>query len=361
MKKKVMIISNVSRGLYNFRRELIEELVKSCEVLILASDTGETEKFKALGVKFIETKFERHGTNPLKEVKLIRLYKNIIREVSPDIVLTYTIKQNIYAGFACASLNIPYIANITGLGPAVENPGLLQKITVFLYRKGLKKAQIVFFQNKMNMDFMLQRKMVSGRYGLIPGSGVNLNRYPLLEYPNGKTIDFVFISRLIKEKGTDQYLEAAEYIREKYPNTRFHICGKNTPEYEARIADLGRRGIIIYHGLVNDIAGIHAISACTIHPTYYPEGMSNVLLESCSCGRPIITTDRPGCGEIVDDGVNGFVVKAKDSQDLIKQIEKFLALSTSERKAMGLAGRRKVEEKFSRNIVVDKYLAEING
>ena len=116
---------------------------------------------------------------------------------------------------------------------------------------------------------------------------------------------------------------------------------------------------MIYHGHVSNIAEIHALSACTVHPTFYPEGMSNVLLESCACGRPIITTDRPGCREIVDEGVNGFIVKQRDSEDLIEKLEKFLALPWEERREMGLKGREKVEREFDRKIVMNKYLQEI--
>ena len=185
-----------------------------------------------------------------------------------------------------------------------------------------------------------------------------MNQYAVMEYPTGDTIDFVFIARVMKEKGIDQYLDAAKYIRKKYPNTRFHVCGACEQDYKETLDKLSEQGIIQYHGLVKDITAIHKISSCTIHPTYYPEGLSNVLLESCACGRPIITTNRAGCREVVDDGVNGFVIKEKNSQDLIEKIEKFLALSYKARMNMGLAGRKKVEREFSRQIVVDKYMKE---
>lgn len=357
--KTVLIVSNVTGGLYSFRRELIEQLTVKYRVVILASDNGRGDELKNLGCELIETYFNSHGTNPLSELKLISLYKQYLKSIKPDIVFTYTIKPNIYAGMACAALKIPYVANITGLGTAVENPGLMQKITIPLYRYGLRKAQKVFFQNTENRDFMLSRKMISGGYDLLPGSGVSLENYQLLDYPGGDTVDFVFISRIMKEKGIDQYLDAAKAIRAKYPNTRFHVCGNCEQSYQTVLEELHDAGIIIYHGRINDIPGMHRISQCTIHPTYYPEGMSNVLLESCACGRPIITTDRAGCREIVDDGVNGFVVKQKDSQDLIDKVERFLKLSLDERKAMGLAGRAKVEKEFDRKIVIQKYMDEM--
>lgn len=359
MDKKVLIISNGSGGLYGFRQELIEKLTKGFNVTIMAADTGRVDEFQRMGCTFLRTEFDRHGTDPVKELKLLLMYKKKIRELRPDIVLTYTIKPNVYAGMACASLEVPYVVNITGLGTAVENEGLLQKVTLFLYRLGLRKAQKVFFQNSENQAFMLEHKVVRGAYDLLPGSGVNLEKYHVLDYPKGETVDFVFISRIMQEKGINQYLEAAKNIRKKYPQTRFHVCGGCEQAYARVLAELHDNGTIIYHGRTDDIVGMHAISQCTIHPTYYPEGMSNVLLESCACGRPIITTNRPGCREIIDDGVNGFVVNQKDSADLIEKIEKFLSLSFEERKQMGLAGRKKVEKEFDRNIVIQKYMGEI--
>lgn len=361
MREKILIVSNVTAGLVSFRSELIERLSKEYEVFVLAVDNGRKEKLEILGAKVIPVDMERHGTNPLKEIKIVSNYKKQMKRLNPRIVLTYTIKPNVYAGMAAASLRIPYVANVTGLGPAVENGGLLQKITIPLYRYGLRKAQKVFFQNKPNRDFMIQRKIVKeGQYDLIPGSGVNLEKYLVQPYPHGDTVDFVFISRVVKEKGIDQYLDAAKTITSRHPETRFHICGDCEGEYEALLKELNDNGTIIYHGRIDDIAGMHRQCSCTVHPSYYPEGMSNVLLESCACGRPIITTDRPGCREIVDDNVNGYVVRQRDSQDLIEKIEKFLSLSWEERRQMGLAGRFKVEREFDRNIVIQKYINEIN-
>lgn len=359
MRKKVLLISNVTAGLVSFRYELIQKLVATCDVSIMASDNGRLDKLTNLGCTFVPTEFDSHGTNPIEELSLLSKYKTLIKQVNPDIVFTYTIKPNVYAGMACASLGIPHVANITGLGTALENPGIMQSVTSVLYKIGLRKAQKVFFQNAANRDFMIKRGIVSQNYDLLPGSGVNLDKFKLLDYPKKDTIDFLFISRVMKEKGADQYLEAAEYIREKYPNTRFHVCGNCEQTYQEKLKQLHDNEVIIYHGRIDDVVGMHAISACTIHPTYYPEGMSNVLLESCACGRPIITTKRPGCGEIVDDGMNGFVVSEKNTVDLISKIELFLKKTPEERKAMGLAGRAKVEREFDRNIVIDKYLREL--
>ena len=357
--KKILVINNGTAGLFGFRRELLTELCKGCSVTVVAKNNGRTEELAEMGCKLIDAEIEFHGKNPLQDLNLIRLFKRILRAEKPDIVLTYTIKPNVYGGIACASLRVPFVANITGLGVAVENGGLMQKITVPLYRFGLRKAQKVFFQNEENMKFMLDRRMISGDYELIPGSGVNLERFQLLDYPQGDTVDFSFISRVMKEKGIDQYLAAAKAIRAKHPEAVFHIYGMCTEAYKTVLQEQQDAGNIIYHGYTKDVIGVHRQSACTIHPSYYPEGMSNVLLESAASGRPVITTDRAGCRETVEDGVTGYMIRKQNSQDLIDAVEKFLALTWEERRQMGIAGRRKVEREFDRNIVVNKYLAEV--
>ena len=358
---KVMILANNDAGLYKFRRELLEELLKEHEVMICLPDGEYIKDMTDMGCKFIACNLlDRRGTNPVKEIKLIDYYTKLLKKEKPDIVFTYTIKPNVYGGMVCGKLGIPYAANITGLGTAVENAGPMQKVTLTLYKMGLKKAQMVFFQNAENKNFMLSKNVVQGDYFQLPGSGVNLKHYQPLEYPKFDTIDFVFIARVMKEKGIDNYLEMAEDIRKKYPQTRFHICGFCEDDYTDRLNELEEKGVIIYHGMVKDMTKIYKKTACTIHPTYYPEGLSNVLLESSASARPIITTNRAGCREVIDDGVNGFICKQNDSADLIKQVEKFLALSWEERKNMGLAGRIKVEKEFDRQIVIDKYLQEVH-
>ena len=369
---KVLILANNDVGLYKFRKELISELLNPgsyltgriadpCEVFIALPNGGYVSDLVDMGCVFIDTPLDRHGTNPIAELKLKKQYKQIIRQVRPDIVFSYTVKPNIYGAMACKALKIPCVMNITGLGTAVENAGVMQKIMLLLYKLALPGARKVFFQNTENERFFTEHKLAIGKHDMLPGSGVNIDHYAVLDYPPKDTIEFVFISRIMKEKGIDQYLEAAKVIRKKYPQTRFHICGACEPEYDGELQKLIEDNTVIYHGLVKDIAAIHNMTHCTVHPTYYPEGMSNVLLEACSSGRPIITTDRAGCREIIDDGVNGFVVKQKDSEDLIDKLERFINLPYEQKKTMGLAARAKVEKEFNRQIVVQKYVDELNN
>lgn len=356
---RVLIVANADIGLYKFRKELLEEIVKENEVFIALPKGEFYDELIAIGCHYIVTEIDRHSINPIKELKAVYLYKRLIKEIKPNIVFTYTIKPNVYAGMACAALNIPYVANVTGLGTAVENPGIMRFVTVNLYKYGLRKAQKVFFQNTENMEFMVRNGIVKGPHDILPGSGVNLNNYTVSEYPNTETVDFVFVSRIMKEKGIDQYLDAAKVIRKRHPETRFHICGFCEQAYEEVLNQLDEDGTVIYHGLVKDMAEVYRHMSCTVHPTYYPEGLSNVLLESAASGRPIITTNRSGCREVVDDGVNGYVIEEKNSQDLIDKIELFLSTSVEERKQMGIAGRKKVEKEFNRQIVIEKYLGEL--
>ena len=376
---KVLILANNSVGLYKFRKELLEALLANKHEVFISLPNGDfIDDMQQMGCRFIETEISRHGTNPLTDLALTKKYCSIIKSVKPDIVFTYTIKPNVYGGIACQLCKVPYVANVTGLGTAVENGGILQKITLALYRTGLRKAKRVFFQNQANQDFMLRHKVVRGAYSLLPGSGVNLERFAPLPYPDETDgIHFVFISRIMREKGIEQYLEAAKHFKvaepAEVPDARhpersesgvegsklhFHICGFCEPEYKGKLDEYIKKGVVIYHGMVRDVREIHKISHCTIHPSFYPEGLSNVLLESCASARPIITTDRSGCREVVDDGVNGYVVKQRDSEDLIQKIEKFLTLTHEQKMRMGHAGRLKVEKEFDRKIVVEAYLKE---
>lgn len=360
--KKIAIICNSLVGLMSFRKELLEKLIeKKYNVTVVAPEYKFSKDLKKMGIKFIPVEMESRGTNPIKDLKLILTYKKILKLNKPDIVLTYTIKPNVYGGIVCRILKIPYIVNVTGLGSSVENTGLIQKITLSLYKIGLKNAKCVFFQNSENLEFMLRRKIVKKDYKLIPGSGVNIEKHKVLPYPNNDKITFLFISRIIYEKGIEEYLKAAENIKEKYPNTEFHILGQcDDKKYKEQISNLENKNIVIYHGQVDDVAKYHKISNCTIHPSFYPEGMSNVLLESCALGRPIITTNRAGCKEIVEDGINGYQIEIKDTNALIQKIEDFINLTHEEKKQMGLEGRKKVEKEFNRKIVINEYVKQIN-
>lgn len=359
---KILILTNNFRGLYNFRREVVQALKNNGnDVIISAPFDEKTADVERLGCRVIDTQFNRQGTNPLADLKLMWRYRKLIKKVKPAVVLTYTIKPNLYGGMACAMMGVPQIANVTGLGAAVEYPGMMQKLTIFLYKIGMRKTWLTFFQNNDNMDFCKQHGMVKGIAHLIPGSGVNLEYHVKKPYPaETEPIRFLFMGRIRREKGIEEFLAAAETITKKYNNVEFHVVGGCEGDYEDRLLDLQKKGVVTYHGRQSDVRPYYAMIACTLHPSFYPEGMSNVLLETCATGRPIMTTMRAGCREIVEDGRNGFLVKQQDAQDLIEKVEKFINLPYAERKSMGDTAREKVEREFDRQIVVDAYLNEIN-
>lgn len=358
---KILVLTNNIGGLHSFRKEVMKALVDRGHELTISAPFDEKKSyFEEIGCSLIDTKFNRKGTNPFRDFMLILYYKRLLKQVKADVVLSYTIKPNIYGGIACQLCRVPQLANITGLGLAVENPGWLQKLTIQLYKVGLRNTHIVFFQNKANKDFCEKHKMVRGRKILLPGSGVNLSYHTFRVYPSSdEPISFIFIGRLLREKGIEEYLRAAEDVKNKYPDVKFNILGACEEAYDKKLKDLQNRGIVIYHGVQVDVRPFIANIHCTVHPSFYPEGMSNVLLESCAAGRPVITTDRPGCGEIVDDGVNGFVVKQRDASDLVEKIEKFIDLPYEQKKKMGVEARKKVEREFDRQIVVKAYLDAI--
>ncbi len=358
---KILILANNDVGLYKFRKELLETLLIENEVHISLPYGGFVDDMIAMGCIYHNVEFDRHGTNPIKELSQISSYKKLIKQINPDVVFTYTIKPNVYGGMACAALKVPYFCNITGLGTAIENPGIMQKITLLLYRMGLKKARHVFFQNSQNLDFMLKSKVVKGDYTLLPGSGVNLNNFVLIDYPDNQTnINFLFIGRVMKDKGIDEFLSAAKSIKSKYPNTHFDIVGMIDGDYEQIINTAVNDGYITYHGQQSDVKPFIKNAHCIVLPSYH-EGMANVLLESAASGRPVIASDVPGCRETFDEGISGFGCKAKSTESLIEAVEKFINLPYEQKEKMGIEGRKKVEKQFDRQIVIDTYLNEINN
>ena len=363
MKKNVLILANESNYTYNLRSALIKSLIDSgCNVTIACELLQFQQELKQMGCKLIGLDFSRRGTNPFSDLKLMAKYLNILKTEKPDVVLSYNIKPNVYGGLACQMRKVQYLPNITGLGTAVEYPGKMQALTTRLYKWGVAGAQCVLFQNSENEEFFRQRNMLSkkSRTRLLPGSGVDLQAHPLLPYPQEDTIHFLFVARVLKEKGIDQYLAAAKALRAERKDVVFHICGGcDDAAYEEILRQAQEAGEVIYHGQQKDMLPFFQMAACVVHPSYYPEGMSNVLQEAAASGRPIIAANRSGCRETVDDGKTGYIVPIKDEQAVIDAVRSFLNLSWEERRDMGLAGRAKMEREFDRQIVVQQYLEEL--
>jgi glycosyltransferase involved in cell wall biosynthesis len=356
---KILIISNDSDYTYKFRKEIIIELLKNnYNVTVITNFSDNVENIEKLGITLIESKIDRRGFNPFRDLHLLLFYKKQIKFINPDIVLTYTIKPNIYGGLISRFYKIPYIPNITGLGTAVEEKGILQFITISLYKIALKKSKMIFFQNQENKDFMLSKNIIKKNFKLIPGSGVNINHFNYIKYPSDKDLHFLFVGRVMKSKGIDHYLEAASIIKHKYPETIFHVLGSYEEDYKKTIEKYESKGYIIYHGRVDDVRKYHKLAHAIIHPTFH-EGMSNVLLEAAASGRAVLASTIPGCIETFDEGVSGLGFECRNTLDLVSKIENFIKLSHEEKKEMGIKGRRKVLREFDRTFVINAYLEEI--
>jgi galacturonosyltransferase len=287
-------------------------------------------------------------------------YLKIINKEKPDVVLTYTIKPNIYGSLAASILRVSYIPNVTGLGSAVMSQGLINKMAKLLYKVSLRKALCVFFQNTENERYMLENKLLEGHYRLIPGSGVNLQKHSFEDYPANGKINVLYVGRLMREKGISEFLKAAEIIKKRYKSVEFHIIGSMEDSYNEEILkELRDKKVINYYGSQKDVHKFIKNSHVTVNPSYH-EGMSNVLLESASTGRPVLASNIPGCRETFDEGISGFGFEVKNVDSLVETLIKFIELPYEKKQSMGLAGRNKIEREFDRNIVVNAYLEEID-
>ena len=354
--KKILILVNDVTTVLQFRCELVRALVdEGHEVTVSVPKSDRIPEIEALGAKVIETEVSRHGKNPIEDLKLLANYKKLLKSVAPDIVLTFTIKPNVYGGMACGSLKVPYVANVTGLG-VVGDGGIMQKLMLWLYKNGLKKAKCVFFQNQANEQFFRDKKVISGKTELLPGSGVNIEKFSFVDYPEEKTANVVFVGRIIKDKGVFELAEAAKRLVNN-SDVRFTVVGD--VEYGAENPFVGLPNVecVGFHKDVRPyLKDAHAI----ILPSYH-EGMANVLLEAAASGRPILASVIPGCMETFDEGVTGFGFNVKDVDSTTAAIERFVALPYEQKREMGKAGRKKIENEFSREIVVNKYLEQVNS
>lgn len=357
---KIMILANFGMGLYKFRKELIEKLFEDGhEVDVVMPFDEYVPRLKKLGCNMIDIALERRGTNPFKDMKLVMDYIKIIKKQKPDIILTYTIKPNIYGGIACRILGVPRISNVTGLGTAVTLGGFTGKVALKLYKIGLKGAKCVFFQNEPNKDLFVSTNIFKGKSKVIPGSGVNLYYHKVEDIPDlNNGFKFLFIGRVMKAKGVDELIVAAKAIKEKYDNVEFHLVGGMEDDYNLIIESAVKQNIIKYHGVQDDIHSFIKNSHCTILPSYH-EGTANVLLESASSGRPVLASRVTGCIETFEEGISGFGFTAKSVDSLIEAIEKFIKLDYDDIVDMGLKGRKKMENEYDRNIVISSYLEEI--
>lgn len=351
---RILILANDSGGLYNFRKELIAELLKKKnKVSAYTPNGGFVEELDKLGCKVNDLHLDRRGIDPRKDIKLFLSLCKIVSQEKPDLVITYTIKPNIYGSMVCRLKKIPYAVNITGLGTAFQQQGFLRTMVTTMYRFALKKAKTVFFENSENMQLFVNKRIICKKQAkLLNGAGVNLDRFSLLPYPKDcEEIRFLFMGRVMAEKGVDELFAAMRNLQNDNVKCSLDMLGSFDENYAAKIKTAEDEGWLRYHGVQADVRPFINNCHCFVLPSYH-EGMANTNLECASSGRPVITSNIHGCLEAVEDGVTGYLVESKNSDNLYQVMKEFTKLSYEERKAMGLAGRKRMENVFDKKKVV---------
>ena len=349
---KILVATNHSYMFYRFRKELVEALMREHEVILSTPFVGHEDDLQAMGLRCINTQINRRSINPLKDMKLLRTYQKMLDEIQPDLVITYSIKPNIYMGSACKKAGIPYCTNVQGLGTAFEKP-LLSSVVSVMYHSALRKARTVFFENEENAQFFLKRKIISSAQAkVLPGAGINLDEYPYVPMQDDGVCSFLFVGRIMKEKGVDEFFAAAKTLKAEFgERVSFDVVGFYEDAYKETVEKLVDDGIVNFHGFQSNVHQFYEKTDCVVLPSYH-EGMSNVLLEGAATGRPLITSDIPGCREAVEDGVSGYLCKPQDVDGLCAAMQKCVCSSHEERENMGKIGRTRMEKHFSKQAVV---------
>jgi glycosyltransferase involved in cell wall biosynthesis len=365
--KKIVICSNTSWYIYNFRRGLLEALSNiGYKIYILAPRDDYSKRLEDLGYSFYHIDINNKGTNPAEDLQLIYMYFKLLKEINPDILLTYTIKPNIYASFASKLLKIKTINVIAGLGTVFLDNSTSSKIARSLYKLAFKDNSVIF-ENRDDYEEFIKRGIIEPKQAtVVLGSGIDTSSARPKNMPReDNSLKFLFIARLIRDKGIVEYINAIRELKPKYPNVKFQVLGSfyfdnpsaiSKDEFNSWIEE----GLIEYLGYTDKVLDEIDKVDCIVLPSYR-EGLSRVLLEAGSMAKPIITTDVTGCREVVDDGVNGYLVPVKDSKALAVAMEKMINLSKRERDLMGQRGRVKIIEEFDDSIVISKYLKVIEN
>ncbi|MCA8832027.1 glycosyltransferase family 4 protein [Hymenobacter pini] len=361
---RVAIVINTSWNIWNFRRSLVKALqAAGHEVLAIAPPDAYSERLETeLGCRYVPILMENKGTNPVKDAALTRRFYQIYRREQPDVVLQYTIKPNIYGTIAARLAGIPSVNNVSGLGTVFIVKNLVSKVALGLYRFAFRFPKRVFFQNDDDRQLFLQHGLVDKRItDLLPGSGVDTHRFrPDPAYQRQEPFVFLMIARVLYEKGVEEYFEAARLVREAVPGTRVQLLGGvdesgGVGVKRAVFEEWLQAGNIEYLGTTDDVAAHIRRADCVVLPSYR-EGTPKTLLEAAAMGKPIVTTDVPGCRETVVDGQNGLLCQVRNAEDLAAKMLQVLRLPDPALADMGRAGRRLAETRFDEQIVLQKYL-----
>ena len=356
---RILIATNHSYMFYRFRKELVEALTQEHEVILSTPFVGHEDDLQAMGLRCIDTEIDRRSINPFKDMKLLKAYRKMLDEIQPDLVITYSIKPNIYMGSACKAKGIPYVTNVQGLGTAFEKPVLSSVVSV-MYRSALRKAGTVFFENEENSQFFLHKNIISAQQmKVLPGAGINLDEYPYVPMQDDGVCSFLFVGRIMKEKGVDEFFTAAKTIKAEFgEKVAFDVVGFYEDAYKETVDQLVADSVIKFHGFQTDVHPFYEAADCVVLPSYH-EGMSNVLLEGAATGRALITSDIPGCREAVESGVSGYLCPAKDADALYEAMRRFVELPEESRAEFGCRGRERMEQRFSKTAVVAETIKHL--
>jgi glycosyltransferase involved in cell wall biosynthesis len=359
---KVAIVLNTSWNIYNFRMNLIKSLkAEGYEIHTIAPNDTYTSSLVSAGCIHHDLTMDSRGANPLKDLALIFELHSIYRRIKPDVILHYTIKPNVYGTLAAAFLGIPAVNNVCGLGTVFLKRGMVSFIAKLLYRVSFRFARKVYFQNPDDLNLFIDEKLVPEKLvDLLPGSGIDLQKFTPAPYKRNSTFTFLLISRLITDKGVLEYIEAVKKLKATGLEAKFQVLGAIDEEHTCGIArkvieSWIHAGTIEYLGTTEDVRPFIQQADCIVLPSYR-EGTPRVLLEAASSSKPIVATDVPGCRQVVENQVNGLLCKLKDADDLAEKMYTMTRFDDQQLKTFGYNGRVKMETTFEESRVVNKYL-----
>jgi len=363
-----MIALNTAWNLVNFRSGLIRALVShGYDVIAVAPADEYAHQLAALGCRFVPLPMDNKGTHPGRDLMLLMRFVRLMRKERPDVFLGYTVKPNVYGSLAAHLYGVPVINNVAGSGAVFIKGGWLNWLVQVLYRLAFSHSRKVFFQNEEDRQLFISRGLVdSSVTDRLPGSGVDLQKFQPTPLPGKSRIRFLLIARMLWDKGVGEYVEAARLLKRRSLEADFCLLGFLDVQNPAAISNLQMNewvieGTVRYLGVSDNVREEIAQADCIVLPSFYREGVPRALLEAAAMARPIVTTDSVGCRDVVDDGVNGYLCKPRSAADLADKMERFVAMSHTERELMGLRGREKVEREFDEQIVICKYLLAIES
>lgn len=366
MPRTIALASNTAWYLHNFRGGLIRDLLaRGDRVVTLSPPDRYVPRLRDLGCEVVDLPMDNMGTNPFRDIATWHRFRRAYRAIGPDVVLHYTAKPMVYGSLAARSMGIPIVNTVTGLGTAFLRGGPLQAVVQTLYRVALRHSPRVFFQNPDDLDLFVSRGLVrSEQAGRLPGSGVDLDRFAVAPIAQGPARVFLLVARMLRDKGIGELVEAARSLRRESPSLRFQLLGQlgaanRTAISRSEVEGWVREGVIEYLGETDDVRPWIAQADCVVLPSYR-EGTPRTLLEAAAMGRPVVTTDVPGCRQVVEDGVTGLLCRARDATDLAVKIRSIMGMTSVQRHAMGLAGRAKMEREFDQRLVIEGYLGAID-